>query len=507
MSQRGAFSKVKSPMDDPKFRKDLTDFVEVNSLRRGQKNLTCEDVLDWVREYFDIGVDEEQPYDVRTMNNWLHQLGFVRKSAHKKVTYFDGHEDEKNIEDRKRLWNKLKQYEGKILEIDKQTLELKNEDTAEYIVVYQDETNNGSNEIQPFYWALEDGATILPPKSDGARIMSSDFITPYGYLKFNDEAWEQVKDQDDFKERVEKWGEFRARLAGRILVKEYYNSELCAEDFYYACKAIELNWNGKYKPLFIVDHSPIHLASAPDALNAKHMNLKDGGKQPFQRDTFFYKTLSNGRKKKIVQHMVYKYGPKKGIQKGLITVCTERFGAEAVKDMIKRDLVEMLMQEPDFENPKTRIEEVVEAQGGRVIFGVKFHPELNAIEFFYCDESWFLRGRNIVGVTKGFLERILNAIKHFESEEYIKRIRKYILSALRFLEAYNMEGCTGANVREYYENLKAIEGLATKRTRHRGATIIGVDDEPKPRKKLVKEFLKNRENREEDPERIVENPG
>ena len=129
VSQRGAFSKVKSPMDDPKFRKDLTDFVEVNSLRRGQKNLTCEDVLDWVREYFDIGVDEEQPYDVRTMNNWLHQLGFVRKSAHKKVTYFDGHEDEKNIEDRKRLWNELKQYEGKILEIDKQTLELKNEDT------------------------------------------------------------------------------------------------------------------------------------------------------------------------------------------------------------------------------------------------------------------------------------------------------------------------------------------------------------------------------------------
>ena len=39
----------------------------------------------------------------------------------------------------------------------------------------------------------------------------------------------------------------------------------------------------------------------------------------------------------------------------------------------------MLEIEPDFKNQKTLIEQAVEAAGGKVLFGTKFHPELMTI--------------------------------------------------------------------------------------------------------------------------------
>ena len=63
--------------------------------------------------------------------------------------------------------------------------------------------------------------------------------------------------------------------------------------------------------LFIFDHAPSHMKKPEDALNAERMNVKDGGKQPYMRDTIW-----NGH----VQRMV----TPKGIQKGMKTVLQER---------------------------------------------------------------------------------------------------------------------------------------------------------------------------------------
>ena len=43
----------------------------------------------------------------------------------------------------------------------------------------------------------------------------------------------------------------------------------------------------------------------------------------------------------------------------------------------------MLGREPDFKQQKPLLVEVVEAAGGRVMFGTKFHPELMPIENSY----------------------------------------------------------------------------------------------------------------------------
>ena len=129
-----------------------------------------------------------------------------------------------------------------MLKCDPKTNAITNRATAKYLLVSQDEKSGKSSDIQKMYWAKK--VSHLPAKNDGARIMTSDFITLDGYLKFNDQSWEKVKDKPKYKDRVAKVGEFEARLAGRILEKEYYNAQMCAEDFETACEIIELNYNG-----------------------------------------------------------------------------------------------------------------------------------------------------------------------------------------------------------------------------------------------------------------------
>lgn len=63
--------------------------------------------------------------------------------------------------------------------------------------------------------------------------------------------------------------------------------------------------------LFIFDNAPSHMKRPDDALNADRMNVKDGGKQPFMKDTVW-----DG----FVQRMV----TDDGIQKGMKTVLEER---------------------------------------------------------------------------------------------------------------------------------------------------------------------------------------
>ena len=47
------------------------------------------------------------------------------------------------------------------------------------------------------------------------------------------------------------------------------------------------------------------------------------------------------------------------------------------------ELVDMLTREPDFAAAKPLLQETLEARGCKVLFGVKFHPELMMIESCY----------------------------------------------------------------------------------------------------------------------------
>ena len=55
----------------------------------------------------------------------------------------------------------------------------------------------------------------------------------------------------------------KRELEGQVSVLDvskdgYYTSEKCIPDFLQAADIIEANHKGKYKPVFLIDHSPIH---------------------------------------------------------------------------------------------------------------------------------------------------------------------------------------------------------------------------------------------------------
>ena len=54
-----------------------------------------------------------------------------------------------------------------------------------------------------------------------------------------------------------------------------------------------------------------------------------------------------------------------------------------LEGMKQDSLVELLEMEPDFREAKPLLQEAVEKRGGRLLFGVKFHPELMMIESCY----------------------------------------------------------------------------------------------------------------------------
>ena len=84
------------------------------------------------------------------------------------------------------------------------------------------------------HWA-DHTMNVLPTKSMGRTVMTSDFVSiKDGFLRYNDEVWEEVKNSEDVRDEIIRVGEERARRAGSILdvtVDGYYNSDrYCVSD-------------------------------------------------------------------------------------------------------------------------------------------------------------------------------------------------------------------------------------------------------------------------------------
>ncbi len=69
-----------------------------------------------------------------------------------------------------------------------------------------------------------------------------------------------------------------------------------------------------------------------------------------------------------------------GLPKGLHQVAKEQLGALPVRKKKHNEIVEMLSACEDFTSQHTLLQEQALARGDRVIYGVKFHPELAPIE-------------------------------------------------------------------------------------------------------------------------------
>ena len=137
-------------------------------------------------------------------------------------------------------------------------------------------------------------------------------------------------------------------------------------------------------------------------------------------------------------------------------------------------MVKLLEKEPDFQNQKPLIVEACEAAGGKVLFGTKFHPELMTIENVYRDISAFMKRRNIVGSSVGYVERICDSYGSVD----IKNIRKYFLSVLKFMSLYK-SGETGDSV---------FLAMTKQRKKHREGLVFGQVDHSKKSYKRKRNF-------------------
>ena len=122
--------------------------------------------------------------------------------------------------------------------------------------------------------------------------------------------------------------------------------------------------------------------------------------------------------------------------------------------------MEILEAEEDFKSSKTMLEEVMAEMGARVVWLPKFHPEFAPIEcvyrckihtqgfsdnfpyfwlalflpfIIYRDMSRFCRERNIIGNSRGFLDRVLTADQVVTPE----KCQKYFISCQRCKQLLN----------------------------------------------------------------------
>lgn len=148
----------------------------------------------------------------------------------------------------------------------------------------------------------------------------------------------------------------------------------------------------------MIDNSQGHSAYGEDSLLVTRMNVKPGGKQARMREGWFE---VNGCR--IPQPMIYPSDhPKhpnepKGIkavlmERGLFQTklrgkCESKCDVAATACCLKR----ILELQPDFQEQKSLVQEVIEAAGHLCIFLPKFHCELNFIEFFWGAVKKYLR--------------------------------------------------------------------------------------------------------------------
>ena len=191
-----------------------------------------------------------------------------------------------------------------------------------------------------------------------------------------------------------------------------------------------------YQALFMVDNSQGHSAYSKDALLSSRMNLNPGGKQARMRDGWF---IRNGQKVAQpmifpVEHLTFPDQPK-----GMRQVLQERdLWIDSMK-MKCQDICQvnccakqLLEVQPDFQEPHSLVQEVIEAAGHLCIFLPKFHCELNFIEYFWGATKKYLRDN--CDYTFTTLQK--NLPKALESVT-VETIRKWEHRMWRWLDAYD----------------------------------------------------------------------
>jgi hypothetical protein len=210
--------------------------------------------------------------------------------------------------------------------------------------------------------------------------------------------------------------------------------------------AFEKAHGPSYQALIMVDNSQGHSAYSVDALLTSRMNMRPGGKQANMRDGWF---VQHGER--IIQPMCFPIdhpefpGQPKGMRQviierglwknGLVMQCKKnKKDGSGVKckpgatDCCAKRILDL---QPDFQEQKSLVQEVIEAAGHLCIFLPKFHCELNFIEFFWGAVKRYLRENCDYSFTT-LQENMPKALASVS----VETIRKWEHRMKRWMEAY-----------------------------------------------------------------------
>ena len=180
-------------------------FVRENTNVKGRPNLTKHSFCHWVNDELLPNEILEPGFprcvSVETARKWLHEMGFEVLSADKGM-FFDGHEREDVVQERKEFLTKMVEY-GFLHPSDAPTPEAGRafpssvpptlSDVQEKtVILFHDESTFHANEDQKSMWGVK-GEHMLRLKSKGVGIMVSDFVDERsGYLSLTDEEFDKA---------------------------------------------------------------------------------------------------------------------------------------------------------------------------------------------------------------------------------------------------------------------------------------------------------------------------
>lgn len=413
-SERGrGHSSPSSLIHDEEFQLSARKYVREHSYVKGEPNLTILQFTEWVKTTYDIEIHPE------TGRRWLHELGFSRVH-HQKGVYFDGHDRQDVTAYRNSFLARMAEYDKRSITFDGIVPQLQ-EGERPLIRVVHDESTFNANCDQSYFWG-DEGTNVLRQKSLGAGIMVSDFIDEVsGYVRLEDKSQE-------------------ARLYLETQKEGYFNNDHLLQQVEHTIDIFE-KIHQNTQGLFLFDNAPSHKKQADDSLNVEKMNVNPGGVQPAMRSTMW-----DGK----IQTMVKEDGTPKGMK----AVLQER-GVD-VKGMKAQDMRAKLKTYPDFANPKTLLEDLVESRGHICEFYPKYHCELSPIELVWCQAKKYTRA-----YANGSIVRLRTLVPEGLDSVQTELIKKFFRKCRDYEKAYR-EGHTGKAIEQrvkVYKSHRRVQGI------------------------------------------------
>lgn len=384
-----------------------------------------------------------QSIRVSAARAWLKSMGYTWRTP-KKDVYLDGHERPDVVNDRQEFLAKFKQFEPRLARWDEngnlEGGEAPPDAGRWLVIVTHDESTFQVNDGRRHIW-LQEGGDPLRPKGLGRGIMVSDFLTPNGRLAVPEDI------RDDILATLNLPRE--AAIMLEYGKGDYWTGEkMAAQTLEVALPIFELAFpSNKFQGLFLFDNATNHRMLADDALDARKMNLKPGGKQSKMRPTQNPET-------KEPQEMMCPDGTPKGIQQVLLErgkwpetgLRLECKSASEHRDDNSCCARRVLAAEPDFRAQCGLIQEHIEARGHLVMFYPKFHPELNFIEYFWgaCKRYAREHCQHTLAGLRTTVPQALEAVP-------VTTIRKFHRRTLRIMDTYREGVALGS--KEYKEKV------------------------------------------------------